>query len=94
MLSSLWQIFDAIGMTMSEALRAAGDTTWCMWARIILAWFVFIPVSASAIFVFHGGVTIVMLSLVGYIALLAAVLAWRFSTGKWRTIELVGEVTI
>jgi MATE family multidrug resistance protein len=53
MLSSLWQIFDAIGMTMSEALRAAGDTTWCMWARIILAWFVFIPVSASAIFVFH-----------------------------------------
>jgi len=28
--SGMWQLFDALGITLSEALRAAGDTTWCM----------------------------------------------------------------
>ena len=36
-LSALWQLFDATSMTLSEALRAAGDTTYCMNARIVLA---------------------------------------------------------
>jgi len=42
-ISGLWQAFDALGLTFGEALRAAGDTTWCMWARLILAWLVFCP---------------------------------------------------
>jgi MATE family multidrug resistance protein len=90
-LSALWQLFDAMGLTLSEALRAAGDTTWCMVARILLAWFVFTPLSWSAVFVFGGGVNTVMVSLIAYIALLAAAFALRFKSGRWQRIQLLGE---
>lgn len=90
MLSALWQVFDAANMTFSEALRAAGDTTWPMLARIVTAWLVFTPLAWAAVLVFDGGVTAVMVSVICYIALLAVVLALRFASGRWRQIDLVG----
>ena len=89
-LSAFWQVFDAINMTFSEALRAAGDTTWPMLARIVTAWLVFTPLAWSSVLVFDGGIVAVMVSVIGYIALLAVVLALRFASGRWRQIELVG----
>jgi MATE family multidrug resistance protein len=91
MLSAIWQAFDAVGMTLSEALRAAGDTAWCMAARIVLAWFVFTPVAWALVFHAGGGVRTVMATLIGYIALLAAVFAVRFASGRWKRIDLVGS---
>ena len=88
-LASLWQIFDAIGITLSETLRAAGDTIWPMAARIVLAWGVFIPGAWLSVRSLGGGVVTLMLSLVAYIALLAGALAWRFASGRWREIQLV-----
>jgi len=82
-------IFDAIGMTLSEALRAAGDTAWCMWARLALAWAVFTPGAVLAVIVLGGGPSAAALALVAYLALLAAALAWRFHSGAWRRIQLV-----
>jgi MATE family multidrug resistance protein len=90
-MSAIWQLFDAISMTLSEALRSAGDTTWCMAARLVLAWVVFTPASWLAVLKFGGGVYTVMVALIGYLALLAAAFVWRFSSGKWRNIDLVGE---
>lgn len=94
MLSALWQLFDALSITLSEALRAAGDTTWCMAARIVIAWVVFTPLAWLAVFKFEGGVNTVMFALVGYMMALAGVLALRFASGRWRAIELVGEPTL
>jgi MATE family multidrug resistance protein len=91
MLSSIWQLFDALGLTLSEALRAAGDTTWCMVARIILAWCFFVPGAWLAVIVYEGGVNALMVALVGYIGLLAVVLCFRFLAGGWKKIELVGS---
>jgi MATE family multidrug resistance protein len=88
-LSALWQLFDGIGITLSESLRAAGDTTWPMAARIALAWGVFLPLAWLAIMQRGGGVVTLMLVLVTYLALLATALAWRFSSGRWRAIELI-----
>jgi MATE family multidrug resistance protein len=76
-------------MTVSEALRAAGDTTWCMAARIFLAWFVFTPASWAMVFVFGGGPSEIVVSLVVYTAILAVTFVWRFMSGRWRDIELV-----
>jgi multidrug resistance protein, MATE family len=90
-LSALWQVFDAASITLSEALRAAGDTTFCMNARIVLAWFVFIPAAWYAVRVLNGGVVAIMWSLIAYIALLAGTLALRFASGKWRQIDLLGS---
>ncbi len=90
MLSGLWQLFDATCMTFSEALRSAGDTTWCMNARIILAWLVFMPLSYLFVRMQGGGVGVVMACIIGYIMALSALLAGRFASGRWRSIDLLG----
>lgn len=91
MMSALWQLFDALAITVSEALRAAGDTTWCMAARIVLAWVFFTPLAWTAVLVWDGGVLTVMVALVIYMFALAATLLLRFASGRWRRIDLVGE---
>jgi MATE family multidrug resistance protein len=90
-LAAVWQLFDALALTLGEALRAAGDTTWCMGARIVLAWVVFTPVAWAAVLVFGGGVGTVMASVIAYVALLAGAFALRFASGRWRDIDLVGS---
>jgi len=90
-LSAAWQLFDAIAMTLSETLRSAGDTAWTLWARIILAWLVFIPASLITVFAMDGGHVAAMLCIAGYIALLAAIFFWRFRSGRWRDIDLTGS---
>lgn len=93
-LSAVWQVFDATAMTVSEALRSAGDTAWCMGARLVLAWLVFTPVSWLAVLRFGGGVYVVMGCFGAYLALLAVVFVWRFLSGKWREIDMVGEPSV
>jgi MATE family multidrug resistance protein len=88
-ISAAWQLFDAIGITLSETLRAAGDTAWTMGARLVLAWAVFVPSGFFVVRVLDGGPVGAMLCLVGYLALLAAAFAWRFKSGAWRKIELI-----
>jgi len=92
-LSVGWQLFDAAGLTLSEALRAAGDTLFCMLARVVLAWGAFVP---AAFFLSHsggGGTTSMMLCLTAYIVILALTFSARFASGRWRSIELVGPPT-
>ena len=88
-LSVGWQLFDAAASTLSETLCAAGDTVFCMLARIVLAWFLFVP-AAVALSHFGGGATSMMLCLTGYIVLLAVTFSLRFASGKWRSIDLTG----
>ncbi len=88
-ISAAWQLFDAVGMTLGETLRAAGDTTWPMAMRILLAWVVFIPSSYLVVEVWGGGAIGAMVCVVGYIGLLGLLLAYRFRSGKWKSIELI-----
>ena len=88
-ISAIWQVFDAIGMTLNETLRAAGDTAWTATARILIAWGLFTPASYLCVNVWHGGAVAAMLCLCGYIALLALVLGLRFRSGAWKRIELI-----
>lgn len=88
--SAVWQLFDAIGLSFSEILRAAGDTTWTMAARIVLAWVIFTPFAWLAVRKFNGGVNAVLGAMLLYVLLLAVTLAARFASGKWRSIDLVG----
>jgi len=89
-LSAAWQLFDAIGLTLSEILRSAGDTTWTMVARLVLAWVVFTPAAIVGVIVLGGGAVIALLCVAGYVALLALVLAARFRSGRWKEIDLTG----
>lgn len=89
MLSAAWQLFDATVGTLSEALRAAGDTAFTLWARTIIAWLIFMPGSYITVRHLQYGDVGAMLWLVAYMALLAGVLLLRFRSGAWRKLELV-----
>jgi len=88
-LSAIWQLFDAAQLTLSEALRAAGDTAWCMVARIVLAWLFFMPAGIVLVRYAGGGTVELMLTLTAYIAVLAVTFGLRFASGAWRRITLV-----
>jgi multidrug resistance protein, MATE family len=87
-LSAAWQLFDATSMTLAEALRAAGDTAFTLWARAAIAWLIFAPGTWFSVRVLGGGEVVAAAWLVVYLALLALVLWLRFRTGKWRTMEI------
>jgi MATE family multidrug resistance protein len=91
MLSAIWQLFDAAANSLAEALRAAGDTTFTMWARVIIAWAVFVPGSYLSVRVWGQGEVAAVLWLAGYLGLLALVLGWRFRSGRWLQISLFGD---
>jgi MATE family multidrug resistance protein len=94
LISTAWQLFDAFAITISEALRAAGDTAWCMWARVVLAWVLFVPLAAWAVLVVRVGPTGAIATFVVYLAALAGILWWRFRGGAWRRIDLTGTAGV
>lgn len=91
MLSAAWQVFDAAANTLSEALRAAGDTAFCMWARILIAWLFFVPGVLVSVRLLGGGDVVAVLWIVAYIAALAVALLLRFRSGAWRRLDLAGD---
>ena len=88
-LSVAWQLFDAGASVLAEALRAAGDTAFTLWARVAIAWLVFAPGSWVSVRVLGGGDLAAVAWLAAYLGLLALVLWVRFRSGAWRRIVLV-----
>jgi MATE family multidrug resistance protein len=91
LVSTIWQLFDAVAISLSEALRAAGDTAWCMWARIVLAWLLFIPLSATLVLYVGVGPVGAIACFVVYLAVLALLMTYRYRSGAWRSIDLTGR---
>ncbi|QRN95002.1 MATE family efflux transporter [Archangium violaceum] len=89
MLAATWQIFDAAACTLAEALRAAGDTAFTLWARLALAWALFVPGVYANVRWFGGREAAAMLWMMIYFAALAGVLLVRFRSGAWQRFELV-----
>ena len=89
-ISAAWQLFDAAVMAISEALRAAGDTAWVLWARVALAWAVWLPLSMWVVYGLEAGPAAATACMVVYFVTLAAAVAWRFHSGAWRRIDLTG----
>ncbi len=88
-LSAAWQLADGIAMAYAEALRAAGDTTFSLWARVAVNWLVFVPGALITTRIFGARELGAASWLIVSLGMLAIVLVLRFRSGKWRTIELV-----
>ena len=88
-ISAAWQLFDAFVLTVNEALRAAGDTAWCLWARVATAWLVWLPLTYLVVSVIDvGSAKSAMWCMVTYFIVLSGVIGWRFRSGAWRRIQL------
>jgi len=93
--AAVFQVFDAVGITLAAALRGAGDTIWPGVVQIILAW-VFI--------VGFGHLVIEFAPTLGplgpwigagvYFFFLGGFFYARFRSGKWRTIRLTHDDTL
>ncbi|MCA9637928.1 MAG: polysaccharide biosynthesis C-terminal domain-containing protein, partial [Myxococcales bacterium] len=90
-ISAAWQLFDALVNTLGEALRAAGDTAWCLWARVATAWLVWLPTTYLVVEIQRLGAPAALWCMVGYFVALTFVLGWRFRSGAWRSIDLTGR---
>jgi MATE family multidrug resistance protein len=88
--AAFFQLFDAVGIVFTNALRGAGDTRWPMVIVVILSWGL----------VAGGGFGIAWLApsleSIGpwlacslYVVVLGAAMAWRFERGRWAKIRLI-----
>ena len=92
-LSTAWLLFDAAAAVLAESLRAAGDTAFTLWARLAIAWGLFVPGAWVSVRVLGYGSDLVAVGwLVVYLAALALVLWFRFRGGAWRRLTLVERV--
>lgn len=88
--TATFQLFDAIAMTMSGALRGAGDTVWVGVVTVALAWSVIVGGGLFMVNFLPGLESLgPWLAASSYIILLSLVILGRFLTGKWRRIHLV-----
>jgi len=90
--AALFQLFDALAITLSGALRGAGDTIWPGIATIVLSWG----------FIVGGGWLCVTywpelgslgpwIAAAGYIIALSLAMLFRYWGGKWRDMSVVRE---
>lgn len=92
-LTACFQLFDALAMQISGALRGAGDTVWPGLATIILSWGVII--GGGWMFVrFAPGLESLgpWIAAALYIILLSLALVGRFLGGRWRSMAVVEPV--
>ncbi|MCB0033810.1 MAG: MATE family efflux transporter [Anaerolineales bacterium] len=87
-LVALYQVFDAVGIVLTGSLNGAGDTTFTMITRSVLAWGGFIPLVWLLIFPLDLGIWGAWLGALIYLGGLAIIYFFRFRSGRWKTIEL------
>ncbi len=85
---ALYQYCDAMAIVTDGALRGAGDTKWPFFARSALAWGMLLPLAWLFAFRFDGGLTGAWLGGLVSMALLAALLFFRFRSGAWQRIRI------
>jgi MATE family multidrug resistance protein len=89
--AAVFQIFDAIVIVMSGALRGAGDTRWMLIVTFLSAYVVFIPCAIVLAFRFNGGALGAWIGAAVYIFVLSCFMGWRFKSERWRHINIFSE---
>lgn len=90
--AAVFQVFDAVAIVLSAALRGAGDTVWPGVASVVLSWTCVVGVGYLMIeWAPTLGVVGPWIGASGFIILLALVLAVRYAGGKWRHMRLTHD---
>lgn len=85
-----FQFFDGLVMSLSGALRGAGDTRWVGVVTVVLAWSVIVLGGLGLVTYFPKlGSLGPWIAAAAYITLLALATLWRWSSGRWQHIRLI-----
>jgi len=87
-LGAAFQLFDAVQIVASGALRGAGDTRWPFLVQTLLAWGLRLPLVWLFAFALGGGVVGAWYAEFAFIVTLAGAMVWRFRGGAWRTVRI------
>ncbi len=88
--AAVFQVFDAVAIITSAALRGAGDTVWPGVLTIVLSWTLIIGVGYGLIVAAPAlGAMGPWIGASAYISVLGIALLLRFLGGKWKTLSLV-----
>jgi MATE family multidrug resistance protein len=91
---AVWGLADAANVILAGALRGAGDTRFVMLYSIVVMWFIWLGGEALLLLAFGGGIKAAWLWLVFYVFILVIGFAWRFRSGRWKTIDVLGRQTV
>lgn len=88
--AALFQLFDAMGITMAGALRGAGDTVWPGVVTVLLSWSIIIGGGWLMWRLFPELRSLgPWIAAAVYITAFAAAMTLRFVGGRWRSIRLL-----
>lgn len=88
--AAVFQVFDAVAIITSAALRGAGDTVWPGVATIVLSWTLIVGVGTSLIHLAPSlGALGPWIGASSYISVLGMALLVRFLGGRWKSLSLV-----
>ncbi len=89
--AALFQTVDAIGIVYTGALRGAGDTVFPGIVTMIYSW-LFVVVGGWAMIEFFPQLESVgpWIAAAFYVIIFGLTMGWRFESGKWRRIDLLG----
>ena len=92
----LYQMFDAMLVIFSGALRGAGDTSFAMWACVLCSWCIFVPGTIFVTETLRLGVYAAWVWVFLYSFMLGLTYLKRFHGGRWKSIEVIPneEITI
>ncbi len=88
LIGALFQLFDAMAIVASGALRGAGDTRWPFIVQTALGWAFQVPLAYTLGVTLEGGLSGAWLGGLIYIVVLAALLLRRFRSGAWQRIRI------
>lgn len=90
--AAVFQVFDAIAITTSAALRGAGDTVWPGVATVIASWTCIVVVGLALMKLAPElGSIGPWIGASSYIILLGILFLGRFLRGRWKTIDVLGR---
>lgn len=87
---AVFQVFDALGITLVGALRGAGDTVWPGVVTLLLAWSCIIA-GGHALVAWAPGLESLgpWIGASAYIILLGLAMSARFALGRWKRIDVL-----
>ena len=83
-------LIDGFGIILSNAIRGAGDTSFCMWTMGICG-ILFFALPCFVLYKLGFSWIVLWINYDLYVVLLAAVFSLRYRTGKWTKMKVIGN---